>query len=986
MKNKIPGISTRIPSATYRLQFNRQFTLQAARELIEYLDGLGISDFYASPLFAARAGSQHGYDIVDHSRINPEVGSEEELISLARELKERGMGLMMDVVPNHMCIAGGDNQWWNDVLENGPSSLYAGFFDIDWQPPKPDLADKVLLPMLGEQYGRVLENGELRLEYDRGAFCVAYYETRLPIEPRSCTQLLDPLLERLNANPEEPPQNLMELESIITALNYLPPRTEADPERLVERRREKEIIRRRLARLVEESEGARRELERLLEEINDAPRRPCGFERLERLLSDQVYRLSHWRVAADEINYRRFFDINELAAIRVEQREVFDRVHEPILRLMKQGWVTGLRIDHVDGLFDPVGYLSELQIACLEALGQPLTAAAGSPATAARASQPVAASDLPGYVVVEKILGHGEVPREDWLAYGTTGYGELNLLNGIFVETSNQRTFERLYERITGQTANFADLVYECKKLILGFAMSSELHVLARQLDRISEQHCYSRDFTLNGLQYALGEVIACFPIYRTYTRPGQDRVNEEDRRHIQHAIRSAKRRHPAISPSIFDFIQSLLLLEDPAGLSDEMITERRNFVLRFQQLTGPVTAKGLEDTAFFRYFPLASLNEVGGGPTQFGLSLEEFHRSHQRRMQDRPLGLNATSTHDTKRSEDVRARLNVLSEIPAKWYRALLRWRKLNLDSKIQIEGADAPDANDEYLIYQTLVGAWPLEPLTPETIDPFIRRIEEYTIKAVREAKVHSSWINPNEEYERGVRHFIRSLLEWSPENRFLIDFIDFQPTIARCGMFNSLSQTLLKATSPGVPDFYQGTEIWDFSLMDPDNRRPVDFARRRMLLDRIRSREQGDLILMIEEMMRSPEDGSLKLYLIQRLLNFRRTHPELFMTGAYQPLNLTGQYADHAVAFSRATHRESVIVAAGRFFTGLGVPEQMPLGREAWADTAIVTPGGAKTRHYRNLLTNQMLTVNELNGRCELPLARVFSHLPVALLEQT
>jgi (1->4)-alpha-D-glucan 1-alpha-D-glucosylmutase len=990
MKKDIPGFQVRIPCATYRLQFNRQFTFKEAITLIEYLYELGISDCYASPLLAARAGSLHGYDVIDHSRLNSEIGNQEEFSYFARRLRERGMGLIMDVVPNHMCVSEGANQWWNDVLENGPSSPYARFFDIDWQPPKADLADKVLLPMLGEQYGRVLENQELRLEYMQGAFFIRHYESLLPIAPRSYTQILDPLLERSRSEQNESHHNLMELESIVTALNYLPPRTETDKERRAERQREKEVIKRRLDKFIKDSDGVQFVLRRLVKEFNGEPGNPHSFERLERLLADQPYRLSHWRVAADEINYRRFFDINELAAIRVEEPEAFIRIHELILRLMRQGLVTGLRIDHVDGLFDPVGYLSELQIACLDASIHSISLASAPFSHTPSQHQITAASNLPGYIVVEKILGQDELLRQDWPVYGTTGYGFMNLLNGVFIDTASKHAFERLYERFIGQglSINFSDLVYECKKLILGFAMSSELHVLARRLDRISEQHRYSRDFTLNSLQYALGEVIACFPIYRTYTRLDQVEINEEDQRHIRRAIRDARRRNPAISPSILDFIGSLLLLEDPAGLNEEMIAERRNFVLRFQQLTGPVMAKGLEDTAFFRYFPLTSLNEVGGGPARFGITLEAFHSKNQQRMQDRPHGLSATSTHDTKRSEDVRARLNVLSEIPTKWYRAVLRWRKLNQDYKELADGLEAPDSKDEYLIYQTIIGAWPLVPqafLTPESLDQFTQRIEKYTIKAIREAKAHTSWVSPNEEYERGVKRFIRNLLEFSTENRFLTDFADFQQAIARCGIFNSLSQTLLKITSPGVPDFYQGTEIWDLRLMDPDNRGPVDFAVRQKMLNEIREAEKGDLIAYIKRMIERPEDGRIKMYLTQRALRFRRAHHELFATGAYHALQVTGNHQNSAITFTRATRNESMLVAAGRFFTRLGVPEQLPIGRAAWEGTVIVIEGRTKSRRYRNVLTNELLLANERNNKNELPLAEVFAHLPVALLEQ-
>jgi (1->4)-alpha-D-glucan 1-alpha-D-glucosylmutase len=981
------AIRSRIPSSSYRLQLNNQFSFKEAADLVEYLHDLGISDCYTSPFLSARAGSLHGYDITDHSRLNPEIGGEKEFARFAQLLKDHRMGLILDLVPNHMCIAFGANQWWNDVLENGPSSPYARFFDIDWLPPKPDLAEKVLLPMLGEQYGRVLENQELKLEYDRGSFHVRYYETRLPISPRSYTYIIDPLLEELRHRNKVSPHDLMELESIITALRYLPPRSETDEAKRKERQREKEVIKRRLDKLIGECKEAREALQKALSEINGEPGAPRSFNRLERLLADQGYRLSYWRVAADEINYRRFFDINELAAIRVEEPEVFAAVHRLIFQLMRDGRVTGLRIDHVDGLFDPVQYLNDLQAGCIDSLNQPLGAAAPASQMPSN-SRPTNAPALPAYIVVEKILGHDEILRPDWLVHGTTGYGFMNLLNGVFVDTTGKQAFQALYERFTGQVVNFSDLVYESKKLILRVAMSSELTVLARKLDRISEQQRFSRDFTFNSLQYALGEVIASFPIYRTYTRLNQKEVNDEDQRHICHAIRDASQRNPAISRSLFDFIGSLLLLNDPEGLSEEQIAERRNFVLRFQQLTGPVMAKGMEDTAFYRYFPLASLNEVGGDPARFGITVEVFHDKNRQRMCERPHGLSATSTHDTKRSEDVRARLNVLSEMPAQWYRHILHWQKLNQGHKTQLNGMEAPDANDEYLIYQTLVGAWPLSPSREvgpsEWRDEFHQRIEEYIIKAIREAKVHSSWISPNEAYEHGVRRFIRAMLEPEAENRFLNDFVDFQQTIALAGMFNSLSQTLLKITLPGVPDFYQGTEIWDFSLVDPDNRRLVDFTQRRRLLAEMREIERGDLLSFIERMMQQHEDGRIKMYLMQRALNFRRAQDELFVAGDYQPLQVTGSRKSHAIAFSRTMGNKSVLVATGRFFSRLGPPDRLPIGRDAWNDTAIVMEKKLKFCRYRNVFTGEVLKVTEDNNNIGLPLACVFSRLPVALLE--
>ncbi len=976
--------SARLPSATYRFQFNSQFTFKQAAELVDYLHELGISDCYASPLFTATPGSPHGYDIIDHSTINPEIGTEEEFVEFARRLRQRAMGLIMDVVPNHMCIAGSGNRWWNDVLENGPSSPYAQYFDIDWKPPKPDLIDKVLLPMLGDQYGRVLENQEITISYRQGAFFADYYESRLPIAPRKYMQILEPLLTEMKAELGEHDLHVLELESIITALGHLPLRNETDPERIKERYREKEVIKRRLDTLVTECVGARRALDNSLRDLNGTKGISESFDRLERLLADQAYRLSFWRVAADEINYRRFFDINELAAIRVENQQVFAPVHELVLRLIGEGLVNGLRIDHVDGLFDPVQYLGDLQAACLEAQKQ---RAAVAGATALEGWQPRRAdnSGIPFYVVVEKILSDGELMRLDWPVHGTTGYGFLNQLNGVFVETDNEAGLRQIYERFTGEAPIFADLVYECKKLILNVAMSSELHVLAGRLDRISEQHRFSRDFTLNSLQYALGEVIACFPVYRSYTRKQQTEVSQEDRRHILAAFSEAKRRNPATSPSIFDFIGNLLLLEDPAGLTEAQRDERHDFILRFQQLTGPVMAKGVEDTAFYRHYPLASLNEVGGEPQRFGITVEEFHTLNVKRMFERPHGLSATSTHDTKRGEDVRARINVLSEIPDKWYRAISRWGEINRDRKTRIEEEEVPGANEEYLLYQTLVGAWPLEPMDASTQSGFTRRIQEYIIKAMREAKVHTSWISPNEGYEGATREFIEAILKPDRTNRFLKAFDTFQAPVARAGIYNALAQTLLKITAPGVPDFYQGTELWDLNLVDPDNRRQVDYASRRILLDSLVAAGSGDLTTLVSRLVACPEDGRIKLYLTNRTLRFRGDHQSLFAEGDYLPLVARGQKENHVIAFARVLREQAALVVSGRFFTRLGDVNQPPTGSAVWGDTTVTLDHESAYGWYRDVITGQRVRTKRNGAGIELPLAQVFAHLPLALLER-
>lgn len=964
----------RLPIATYRLQFNHLFTFAQAAALVDYLAELGISDVYASPLFKARRGSLHGYDITDHSRLNPELGNRAEFEQFSDQLNQRGMGLLVDVVPNHMCIAGNENQWWLDVLENGPGSPFAHYLDIDWQPPKEALANRVLLPVLGDQFGRVLEEQQIKLSYQRGAFLANYYETQLPIAPRTSMAILKDVLTLIKTRLDEYHPQVLELESIITALTHLPARTEIAPAKVKERRREKDIVRRRTSRLASASREVRRAIEQVINEYNGQPHNARSFDRLEELLDAQAYRLCYWRVAADEINYRRFFDVNELAAIRVEEPKVFAAVHELIFRLLKEGRVTGLRVDHIDGLLDPEQYLRELQRHARKALQQP------PPRPTGRLRLPTTAPPSI-YVVVEKILGHDEKLRANWATQGTTGYDFLNLLNGVFIEPASAAAFQKLYQRFTGLKADFARQAYDCRKLILQVAMSSELRVLSRRLERISEQQRNSRDFTLNSLQAALGEVIACFPVYRSYHCPHLSEVNEEDRRHINLAIKLAKGRNPAVSPTIFDFIAGLLLLHNPEVLSEEQRRERREFVLRFQQLTGPVTAKGVEDTAFYRRYPLASLCEVGGEPSHFGVTRERFHRQNEQRLANWPQALLATSTHDTKRSEDVRARLNVLSEIPGRWYHAARRWQRHNEKHKTQIEGQAAPNANEEYLLYQTLIGTWPFEPLSDQERAAYITRIQEYLNKALREAKLHSSWINQNEEYEQAVRHFAWAILN---DAEFVNDFSGFQQPLARPGMCNALAQTLLKLTAPGVPDFYQGTESWNFSLVDPDNRRPVDYARLREMLAQLRVSDEQGRAALVDTLLDRAADGRIKLYLTQRLLQFRRTQPELFARGSYEPLVVEGARAEHVIAFARRWQERTVVVVATRFFTRLLGERAWPLGAEIWGSTSLALAGDL-AGCYQDVLAGRQVCTQTQAGGASLSLADICAHLPVALLER-
>lgn len=994
-----PRLLARIPAATYRIQFNSRCTFADATALLPYLDALGVSDIYASSYLGAKPGSMHGYDITNHNALNPEIGTQDDYDRYVAALQARGMGQILDVVPNHMGIAAGCNPWWSDVLENGPSSPYAEFFDVDWDPVKRQLANKVLLPILGDQYGRVLENQELVLEYAAGAFRLQYYETRLPISPQSGRHILSHRLEALTAARGEADLRLQEYHSIITALANLPGPTERAPERIRERLREKEIIRRRLARLTEECPAIGESIEETIRIFNGKRGDPRSFDLLDRLLDDQAYRLAHWRVAADEINYRRFFDINELAAIRMENPAVFRETHRLILRLIAEGKVTGVRLDHPDGLFDPPSYFLRLQRErALQALGgseDPGAAEASDRAVAMSEAgetfdsrcrpDPTLAGCRPLYLLAEKILSRGERLPVSWAIHGTTGYEFLNLVNGLFVDGAHERAVTAAYAAFAGQRMPFADVGYESKRLIMRVSMSSELNVLGHALDRLSERDRHSRDFTLNSLTDALREVVACFPVYRTYIDGRNPEVSLQDRACVEVAVAFAKRRNPATNVSVFDFVRDTLLLRYPENADAAYKRDQLAFVQKFQQLTSPVTAKGLEDTAFYRYHPLLSLNEVGGEPDRFGVPVEEFHRQCLARQEKWPAGLSATSTHDTKRSEDVRARINVLSEVPRAWRQAVSRWHRWNRRHLSEVDGGPAPTRNDEYLLYQTLVGAWPLGPTGPDEMAALTARIQKYMLKATKEAKLNTSWINPNEAYDEAVSGFVAKILDPRAGNRFLTDFPAFHAPIARLGMVNSLAQTLVKITAPGVPDFYQGTELWDFSLVDPDNRRPVDFSARERLLTGLRKRlAANDPAAVARALVAKWEDGLAKMYVIHRTLHCRRRSPELFQAGDYVPLRAGGAGGDHVVAFARRRAAAVAITVVPRLAAALtDGGSRLPMGSDIWRDTWVEVPRNFPGGPYGHLFTGATVEASDGDDR-RLRVREALADFPVALLE--
>ena len=940
----------RIPSSTYRLQFNRHFTFAQAREIVPYLHSLGISDCYASPYFQARADSLHGYDITDHNKFNAAIGTRADYDSWIAELHAHDMGQLLDFVPNHMGIGEPLNHWWMDVLENGPSSAYAPYFDIEWHPLKSDLNEKVLLPILGDQYGRVLERGELQARFEAGAFFLCYYEHEFPIAPGTYRHILNVALEKLAPYKNE--DFYAELQSIRTALEYLPRRNETNPERIAERTREKEIIKRRLERRCEEAPQVQQAIADALVEVNGTPGCPRSFDRLDELLNDQAYRLAFWRVAAEEINYRRFFDVNDLAALRMELPEVFDATHQLLLELVGARAVNGLRIDHPDGLYRPKDYFAKLQSRCAQALE----------------------IDLPAdgraiYLVVEKILSGDETLPRDWPVHGTTGYEFARLTTGLLTDQSAEQAITKTFKRFLGHSMHFGHLAYAKKRLVMQLALANDVTVLSNMLDRLSEENRWFRDFTLDALERAVRETIACFPVYRTYIAPGEP-VSEADRAIIERAITAAKRRNPAIEESIFNFLQDILLLRFPENLDEKERAEHAHFVLKFQQATGPIMAKGLEDTTFYIYNRLAALNEVGGEPQQFGIGIPAFHEENAARQRDWPATLLATSTHDTKRSEDVRARMVAISEIPQLWRSSLQRWRTINRRAKQRIEEAEAPDRNEEYLLYQTLLGTWPVnESGAAETAatEDYVARIQAYMAKALHEAKVNTSWIQPNEKWDTATCEFVAHILEPGPKNKFLPVFLPVVEEIARLGAINSLAQLVLKLTAPGVPDIYQGNEIWDFSLVDPDNRRPVDYQKRRAMLEALPNTTP-------EEMLRTWSDGRIKLFITQRLLRSRRDHADLFLHGSYLPLATTGAHAESCVAFAREHAGAWLIVLVPRISSRVGFP---PVGT-LWQDTAVALPEGTIGAAAVDIFTGQEL---QLNNHA-LKVAEAMATLPVAV----
>jgi len=876
------------PLSTYRVQLRPGFGFDEAAAIAGYLADLGITHLYSSPYFQAVRGSTHGYDVTDPTRVNEELGGEEGHARLCQALEESGLGQVLDIVPNHMAIKERRNVWWWDVLENGPASRYAFYFDVDWHPPQERFRNTVLLPILADHYGRVLEAGELKLVRRGGRLEVHYQDHRMPVAPRSLDVLLAEAARRCGSP---------DLAFIADALGQLPIATAVDSESVARRHRDKEVLAGQLARLCEERPEIAAAVDAAVEGFNADP------DRLDELLQRQNYRPAFWRTAGHELDYRRFFDVHSLVGLRAEDERVFADTHALILRWLADGVLDGVRIDHPDGLRDPQTYLDRLR-----------TAAPGA------------------WIVAEKILEPGERLRESWPVDGTTGYDFLNLAGGLFVDPAGEGPLTDLCVEMTGQDAAWTELVREKKLLVLNELLASDVNRLAEVFLAVCERHRRHRDYTRFELRQAIREVAACFPVYRSYVRAEAGEVDPQDERAIEEAVEAAKSRRSDLSLELFDFFRDLLLLRIRGDVESEL-------VMRFQQLTSPAMAKGVEDTAFYNFHRLISLNEVGGSPGAFGAPPEELHRRCCEAQRRWPRTMLATSTHDTKRGEDVRARISVLSEIPERWGSAVRRWFERNRRHR----RGDWPDRNTEYLLYQTLVGAWPLS----------VERAAAYVQKAAREAKVHTSWMQVNADYEEALQEFVRAILE-DPD--FRADLESFVALTVEPGRINSLAQTLLKIAAPGVPDFYQGTEIWDLSLVDPDNRRPVDYELRRRLLGEL---EKG---MSPEEILGRMDEGLPKLWVIRQGLHLRRRRPAVFgPEGDYEPLYARGAHADHAVAFLRSGEVAAVVP---RLAIGLGGD---------WSDTSMELPAG----RWRNELTGEEAEGGILN------LKELLSRFPVALL---
>jgi (1->4)-alpha-D-glucan 1-alpha-D-glucosylmutase len=949
-------ISTRIPLATYRLQFNKDFTFNDATKILDYLRELGITEIYASPILTSRRGSGHGYDVTNPNRLDPDLGTEKDFDLFLTELEKRGMGLLLDIVPNHMA-ASSENPWWMDVLENGPDSAFSSYFDIDWHPPSRSLDNKILLPILGRPFGEALDSGEFKLSLNSGKFAIEYFESSFPLAPRTYRTVLAHRIGRLRNLLDENSAAYQEYQGIIAALGPISDRDSTPVEAASDKRVRFESIRERLRRLTADNQEVMQFIQENLAAFNGKVGDPSSFSNLQRLLGEQYYVLAYWQNLNETINYRRFFTITDLVGMRVEDPLVFDATHNLILRLISQGAVVGLRVDHIDGLRDPAAYLKRLQ--------EQLAAEGGS------------SSGGPAYVLVEKILERHEDLPADWPVAGTTGYDYLNFANRVMVHAQGAKDIEKIYSGFIGQSMKFSDVLYQKKKLVMSTILAVEMRSLGRQLEELAAQARYARDLPRHQLTEALIETTACFPVYRTYIRNLD--LPAEATKLLEEALAQARLRKPGLNPQSFDFLQDVLLLSNAPHVLPDHREARLNFVLRWQQFTGPIVAKGLEDTALYVYQPLLSLNEVGGDPTPESICPKEFFEFIAHRQGKWPHSMNASSTHDTKRSEDVRARIAVLSEMPQEWGARLKQWAVMNERHKSRANGAPVPDRNEEYFLYQTILGVWPLqEGKAPEVV----KRLQAYAVKATREAMVHTRWTRPNLAHEEGLTDFVAAILDETTNGAFLEDLRSFHRDTAYYGMLNSLSQTLLKITAPGVPDFYQGSELWDLRLVDPDNRGVVDFTQRMTFLDALKKDAEQASVSFAGELFSNWSDGRIKLYLVWKTLGFRREFSELFTDGEFVPADISGERAENVTAFFRIRGDRSALIVAPKWLAASEMDRESGERTKFWGNTFLALPENA-AEAWRNVLTSESVIAQKSREHSMVRVADALSQFPVALL---
>ena len=927
----------RIPVATYRLQFTPDFGFEKAKAIVDYLDQLGISDIYASPIFKSRSGSQHGYDVVDQNQINPELGGRGEFENLVERLQDKGMGWLQDIVPNHMAYDG-QNHYLMDVLEYGPESEYIDYFDIEWEHSYEDIQGKVLAPMLGDFYDRCLERGEIQLSYDEEGLKVNYYALQFPVRVASYEDFLRNEISWLRRQMGSQHPDYIKLRGILNTLENTIPTLKGR-----QLRDQATFVKQLLWELYESNSEIKVFIDQNIEAFNGQHGKAKSFDLLDKLLLEQFYRLSFWKVGAEELNYRRFFTVNELICLKVDHQDVFDQTHALVEELVRTRKFNGLRIDHIDGLYDPLVYLQRLK------------------------------DKTNGvYTIIEKILERGECLPEHWPVQGTSGYDFLNYANGVFYQQQNESQFTQFYQQFSGNRDSYKKQLLDKKLLIADTNLVGDIDNLARFLKKVASQYRYGRDLTANGLKTAIKEVLVAFPVYCTYIN--QRGVSDTDIEYIREAIASARKRIPQLLNEL-ELIERFLLLEYEMSLPAEERAQWRHFVMRLQQFTGPLMAKGVEDTLFYVYNRFIGLNEVGGAPEHFGVSLKEFHDYNRYQQEHWPHTLNATSTHDTKRSEDVRSRLSVLSELPDDWASEVSAWSELNAEKKQSLsDGRVVPEANDEYFLYQTLVGAYPFD---DAELPSFKERVKDYVVKAVREAKVHTAWLRPDEDYENGYVQFVETLLTPSEDNVFLDKLQHFQSRIAEYGIYNALSQLMVKMTVPGVPDFYQGAELWDLSLVDPDNRRPVDYETRSQAIQQIQSRWEDQPNALLGELLQNRKNGQVKLFLALRGLAARNYFRNVFRSGTYRPIKATGTFANNVVAFARHKGEHTVITLVPRFITSLVQPGTPPIGSEVWGDTALEIPNGADAT-WKNWITCESVEMD-----ANPTIGSLLKDFPVALL---